>query len=144
MKQAQHTERNIIPHLGEAYYRLGRNLLQIAFYAFGIGTVAVIVSYPLWFWATSHRSSFSLFVLLVLILLLARFMYRGFSRQSSLNGDQERGVFILRPLIVLLKSFLLLIFGLSLFLSLSQGRWALALLIGVLFFLAFGLFYLKR
>jgi len=121
-----------------------KHIVRMLLFLCLISAAAITITAPFWYWATHHRSSFNLFVLLVLVLLASLWLFQKMKRAARNSSGETSSlipVFLkpLRKIVSFVVSIILLYSTLYLFSAgniLFGSLWLLGVLfvMGLIFF----------
>lgn len=130
----------------QGYARFFGSCLRVMLFTLVVAAAAALISFPLWYWATSNRVSFNVFVLVVLALITVLLMLRNVraKMQTSLSGAGS--IFktaVLEPLINIGRFLLTLVLISAVVYLFASARILPALTGAVLSLLIIGVFYFQ-
>ena len=108
----------ITSRIVQGYISTLKSIARVFAFSAVVGTISALITLPLWYWATTHRSSFTLVVLVVLAGVLLFFFFkqvgslvntlktRGFSTTEIILLPLKRGGKILAALLLVYTSLI--------------------------------------
>ena len=108
----------ITSRIVQGYISTLKSIARVFAFSAVVGTISALITLPLWYWATTHRSSFTLVVLVVLAGVLLFFALkqvgslvntlktRGFSTTEIILLPLKRGGKILAALLLVYTSLI--------------------------------------
>jgi hypothetical protein len=128
----------------QGYISAFKSIARVIAFSLGVAAISALITLPLWYWATTHRSSFTTAVLILLAGVML--FFAGKQLGSHINNLKTKGystlkiaLFPLKHITKILTAFLLVYITLITFAAVSTAAGVVSAvvsiaLIGILFF----------